>query len=297
MAVKDIQAILINIKNFIILKALSFLQNNHFRTLINKILSSTVQDGIFGVIFGLAPMTFRYLVEQAPVMFCQYAFFLHHCLVLVIMIKSIAMILVRYICVFHSKNITAIQDDFWVHFLNIWIRGFSALAYFIASQITNKRPMEYYFCLGKIQKKSQADGPYVDYIWISFFILANIVLLIIGVQSKIRECQMKNIEMAVIKQGYYFTETRKMNLITFSIVFIGSIILFLTVLIPAYQMEYGDLHSLSTYPGYLWVYMVHLYSGNIQMIQYIPFFYARNIHLYNFAKRVIKEKFQEFIQK
>jgi hypothetical protein len=242
-------------------------------------------------------MTFRYFVEQAPVMFCQYAFFLHHCLVLVLMIQCLAMIFVRYICVFHSVNITTIQDDFWIYFLNIWIWGFSALAYFVTSLITDKRPMDYYFCLGKIQKKSQTDGPYVDYLWVSVFILGNIALLIIGVQFKIRECQKKSIERAVVEQGHYFTETRKMNLITFSIISIGSIILCLTVLIPVYQMEYSDLHSLSTYPGYLWVYMFHLYSGNIQMIQYIPFFYGRNNHLYNFAKRVIKSKFQEFIQK
>jgi hypothetical protein len=230
-------------------------------------------------------------------MFCQYAFFLQHCLVLVIMIKCFAMILVRYICDFNSINITTIQDDFWIYLLNIWIWGFSALAYFVASQITNKRPMNYYFCLGKIQNKSLTDGPYVDYLWISVFILVNIVLLIIGVHFKIRKCQKKKIEKAVVKQGHYFIETRKMNLITFSILFIGSIIFCLTFFIPAYQMEYGDLHSLSTYPGYLWVYMFHLYSGNIQMIQYIPFFYGKNVHLYNFAKRVIKEKFQEFIHK
>jgi hypothetical protein len=247
--------------------------------------------------FGLVPMTFRYLVEQAPVMFCQYAFFLQRCLILVLTLMGLAGILVRYICEFHSKNLTAIQDDFWIYFLNIWTWGFSALAYFVVYQITNKRPMDFYFCLGKIQKKSQTDGPYVDCIWVSVFILASIVLLIIGVKFKIRECQKKRTEKGIVVHGHYFTETRKVNLITLPLICYFSIIFCLTVFIPAYQMEFGDLDSLSTYPGYLWVYMLHLYSGNIIMIQYIPVFYGRNVHLYNFAKRVITTRIQEFIQK
>ena len=32
-------------------------------------------------------------------------------------------LIVRYIFTLHSKNPTAVQDDFWTFFINIWING------------------------------------------------------------------------------------------------------------------------------------------------------------------------------
>jgi hypothetical protein len=32
-------------------------------------------------------------------------------------------VIVRYLFTFHSKNPTAIQDDFWLVFLNLWASG------------------------------------------------------------------------------------------------------------------------------------------------------------------------------
>jgi hypothetical protein len=274
-----------------------FIQSNHHQTLMNQMVSSVVKSTIFLVIFCHTPMTLRYLVEQASEIFCQYLFFFQRCMVLQILLMGVAFMLVRYICVFHSKNISCIQNDFWICFLNLWTLGFSAIAYFVVCQITINRPMDFYFCLGKIQKKSQRDGPFVDYLWASISILALIVLLSIGVKFIICKYQKKNTEKAVAQQGHYFTEIRRMNMSTFSLCIIGLIEICITLFIPIYQMEYGDLDSLTTYPGYLWVYMFHLYAGNILTFQYLPFYYGRNEYLYNFAKRVLKEKFNNLFQK
>lgn len=259
--------------------------------------SSVVKSTIFGVIFSHTPMTLRYLVEQASEIFCQYQFFFQRCLVFQILLMGMAFMLVRYICVFHSKNISCIQNDFWICFLNLWTWGFSAIAYFVVCQITTKRPMDFYFCLGKIQKKSQRDGPFVDYLWASIFTLMLIVLLAIGVKFIIHQYQKKNTEKTVAEQGHYFTEIRRKNLSTFSLCIVGLIEFFITLFIPIYKMEYGDLNSLITYPGYVWVYMLHLYGASILIFQYLPFYYGRNEYLYNFAKRVLKEKFNNLIQK
>jgi len=160
---------------------------------------------------------------------------------------------------------------------------FLLLHIFLVSQITAKRPMDFYFCLGKIKKKSQRDGPFVDYLS-SIFIPMMIVLIAIGVKFIIRENHKKNTKKAVADQGHYFTEIRRINLSTFSVCIIALIEFCITLFIPIYQMEYSDLNSLSAYPGYVWVYMLHLYGASIHIFQYLPFFYGRNEYLCNFAK-------------
>jgi len=260
----------------------------------NQLVASYVKTTIFMTIFAHTPMIFRYLVQQAPEVFCEYEFFLQRWYYLYSGLNTLAFILVRYICVFHSKNLTAIQEDFWICFLNIWTKAFSAIAYFVVSKITLQRPMDFYFCVGRVQKKSQADGHFVDYIWAFPYFLILIILLVIGVKSQCCEYNKKSSKKAVAQKGHYITAIRQMNLLTFPLLFVGSIEAAILVIIPMYQIEFGDLDSLTTYPGYLWVYMFHFYAGNIFLIQFLAFFYGRNIYLTNFAKRIIKEKINNF---
>jgi hypothetical protein len=42
-------------------------------------------------------------------------------------------VIVRYLFIFHSKNPTAIQDDFWIVFLNLWASGECNLGPFVTS--------------------------------------------------------------------------------------------------------------------------------------------------------------------
>jgi len=260
----------------------------------NQLVASFVKTLIFMTIFTHTPMIFRYLVEQAPKVFCEYEFFLQRWLFLYNGLNTLAFILVRYICVFHSKNLTPIQEDFWICFLNIWTKAFSAIAYFVVSKITIQRPMDFYFCMGRVQKKSQSDGHFVDYIWAPPYILIAIVLFVIGVKSQYCEYHKKSSKKEVAQKGHYITAIRQMNLLTFPLLFVGWIEATILIIIPIYQMEFGDLDSLTTYPGYLWVYMFHFYAGNIFLIQFLPLFYGRNIYLTNFAKRIIKEKINNF---
>jgi len=255
----------------------------------NQIVTSLLWSVIFGNVCVIGPMTVRYLFAEAPDIFCQFDFYMRSCVTAQILLLSMTFVIVRYICVFHSKNITAIQDEFWICFINIWTWVFCLVAYFVAFQITNKRPRHFYFCLGKMSMESQSDGPFVDYIWYSSFFFDLIVLLFVGIKLKISDYQKKYAIKIVTNQGHYFRETTKSNLITFTEGMVALIEISLTVIIPIYKMEYSDLDSLSTFPGYLWIYTIHLYCGNIASILALPLIYAKNDHLWNFAKRVIRE--------
>jgi hypothetical protein len=58
-----------------------------------------------------------------PELLCQLDYLIKN----IIVLKGVAfvdfIIIIRYILTFHSKNPTAVQDDFWNLFLNIWATG------------------------------------------------------------------------------------------------------------------------------------------------------------------------------
>ena len=62
----------------------------------------------------------RYLYGPFPTILCDLDYILKNVFVLKVVVFINVSLIVRYIFVFHSKNPTAYQDDFWIFYLNIW---------------------------------------------------------------------------------------------------------------------------------------------------------------------------------
>ena len=75
-----------------------------------------------------------------PEFLCILDFITKNVIALKVFLFLTAVIIVRYIFTFHSKNPTAVQDDFWVMFLNLWIVGMFLLTFYtcIFSTFINK---------------------------------------------------------------------------------------------------------------------------------------------------------------
>lgn len=257
----------------------------------NQIITSAIKIVILEIFLIHLPITFRYLFDQAPEFFCQTIFFIWQCLLSQILFFGLAFIIVYYIYNFHAKNITAIQDEFWICFLNIWIFGFSAIANFVIFQISNNRPRYFYFCTGKISKKLQSNSHFINYTFDTIFLLALIAFLLVGIKFTIKKYQLNAKKISVVEQvGHYFREIKKTNLFSLLLCAVALISISLLFILPFYQIENSDWDSLRTFPGYLWVYMFQLYVPIIRNYLVIPFIYGRNEYLCNFAKRVLKEK-------
>ncbi len=270
---------------------LLLLQDNHYRTLMNQIISSAVKTTIMQNFLFIIPITFRYFFDQAPEIFCQAMFFIRQCLALQVLFYGVDFMIVYYIYNFHANNITAIQDEFWICFINIWNLGFSVIAYFVFYRISDNRPKYFYFCIGKISKKLQANSPFENYIFDATYLFTLTIFIILGMKSLIQKYQIIMKKTPVVKQvGHYFKEIKKSNLFSIFLCSVAGVTISTFVIMPLYIIEYSDWDTLSTFPGYLWIYMFDLYFLNINNILVVPFIYGRNEHLSNFAKRVTREK-------
>ncbi len=226
---------------------LMLLQDNHYRTLMNQIVSSAVKTTIVQNFLFIIPITFRYFFDQAPEFFCQAMFFIRQCLALQVLFYGTDFMIVYYICNFHANNITAIQDEFWICFINIWNLGFSTLAYFVFYQLSDNRPKYFYFCIGKISKKLQANSPFENYIFDATFLFTLIIFIILGMKSLIQKYQIIMKKTPVVEQiGNYFKEIKKSNLFSIFLCAVAGVAISTFVIMPFYQIEYSDWDFLVT---------------------------------------------------
>ena len=74
--------------------------------------------------FSKKPITiFRYVAGPNSYTFCQFEYLLKNVMSMKVPMYISFVSVLRYIFISHSKNPTAIQDDFWALFLEIWTIG------------------------------------------------------------------------------------------------------------------------------------------------------------------------------
>jgi hypothetical protein len=99
-----------------------FERDNHHRTLINQLMASAMWTGVFWNL-TVQPLAFyRFMVGPIPVeMLCNINSVLKNAIPMHILLLLDAILIVKYVFTFHMKNPTAMQDDFWKNFLNVWM--------------------------------------------------------------------------------------------------------------------------------------------------------------------------------
>jgi hypothetical protein len=126
-----------------------FEQENHHQTLINQLLSFMMW-WILSWIFIIQPPTFL-LFALGPFKnpeVCLLHTFARNVVMLIVLLLQNLIIGVRYIFIFRVKNPTAVQNDFWRLFLNIWTIGFSVISQLLYIWLPGKNPVYYYVCMG-----------------------------------------------------------------------------------------------------------------------------------------------------
>ena len=91
------------------------------RTLINQLLSSLITLSNIPSFLIQVAFTFHYLVTPLPAFVCYVDLVLRPTIVMMFILFLDAMAITRFMFIFHTKNPTGFQDDFWNLFLSLWI--------------------------------------------------------------------------------------------------------------------------------------------------------------------------------
>ena len=95
----------------------------------------------------------RYIIGPFPFVFCQLELLVKQILLTKLIVFFYFGIVVRYIFIFHAKNPTAYQDDFWSFFLNAWAYGKYVCCIFLLA-----RPWQDVFLLHHIPSIDQGGS-------------------------------------------------------------------------------------------------------------------------------------------
>jgi hypothetical protein len=230
-----------------------FEKDNHIRTLINLVITSLVWCGILWNII-IQPWTLvRYLI--GPIhsqLICNIDFLLRNVCLMEVSLLQVAIFSVRYICMVYVKNPTALQDDFWHLFVNIWTVGCSIISQSVYIILPGKSPLNYYLCLGEYP--IELHGVQVK---------ANIPHLISGLLSiLVFVCaKLTNRKIGPVQEELTaYTNTQ--NLFTFTTYGVALLLVFLLSYIPT-KVNLLEGEELDAYPNYILVYALHHYFPQI----------------------------------
>ena len=136
----------------LLLSLIHFERNHHFRTLIDQLITSMYWYGILWIFTLQVPTTIRYIVGPFPTFVCAVDVIYKNVFTMQVLFFFDFIILSRYIFIFHLKNPTALQEDFWKIFINIFTISFSIISQIVIFFISVKHPTVYYVCLGYYPK-------------------------------------------------------------------------------------------------------------------------------------------------
>jgi hypothetical protein len=228
-----------------------FERDNHNRTLINQLFTSVVWCAIIWNAI-IQPWTLlRYLVGpvNSPV-FCNLDFLLRNVISMKVGLLQNSIIIARCICLYWAKNPTALQDDFWQIFVDLWTLGVALISQLVYVLLPGKSPMKYYICIG--QYPMELDGITIKENYPQFATSALTTLIYIFAK-------------AAERKEHTVNEKNTHTLFTFTLHGVGLFLLVIFILVP-YKINSFRAKELEIFSNYVLVYILHHFILSVVIV-------------------------------
>ena len=192
----------------------------------------------------------------------------------------------RYMFIFHLKNPTAFNDDFWCRFINIWIIGLSIIPQVVYNYLSGSLPIMFHICSGTNPSFDLKNPPMPNFPLLVVGLLCVMSYLVFG--GKILMYKNKiSTEQTCVARNVFLNSLEKQSLSDFTtstFEIIGGCIAALL------YFKIRDLapEQLNIYPNYVLVYLIHLVNGPLTCIIIITLCYLRNEAMRKVVKREIE---------
>lgn len=136
------------------------------RTLLNMLVSGLAWSMMEYLMFISGSDIFRYYYGNMPHTVCVLRTTLQGSLLLQLLLFVTAIVVTKYVFIFHLRNPTALDDKFWILFVNMWIRKFAYLTQIISTLLPGKNNFKAFYFLKYFVLKTFMDYQSYD-LWIS----------------------------------------------------------------------------------------------------------------------------------
>ena len=240
---------------------IQFERDNHNRTLINQYISSIMWIGIIWNLI-MQPVTFyRYMIGPLYSQFlCGLDSVMRNGLSMHAMLMFDAIIIARCAYLHCLKNPTALQDDYWKMFTNLWITAFWFVTQTVYIITPGKNPINYYMCTGTYPSefKNQPVKVNLSMLYVTLFSIA----LHLGAAA----VNLKP-NSSVEQKSLFSKATNNIGMTSLMCV---------SLLLPA-VINQKEPEELDQYPNYLLLYALHQYlSETNMMVVTLSYFFLTN---------------------
>ena len=246
-----------------------FEKNCHYRTLVNQMISSAMYTTLTHNTISM-PLT-MYVYFASPLnspTFCKIYLIIHnigayHCLMLLD-----AMLIVKFIFVHFLKNPTAVQDDFWNLFLNMWVFGFQIITQTVIHTLPGKNPIRISTCIGKVPQQ-YINVPFKNN-WPLFIVLILSILSHIGFflfeqylkhfgSNKLKDIETSQIQIAASKN---------VNMHSFFAMTVAMLVL-VGGTFTSFKMTAMHPTEIDIFPNYLFIYFQDLFISTFSVLSFL----------------------------
>ena len=262
------------------------------RTLINQLVASllhviTTPNIILQVMFII-----RYSVGAFPHFFCYLDLLARPGFVTFQLLILDAICIIRYIFVFHLKNPTATQADFWSLYILLCLFGFSVISHGVFIFLPGNNPNYFYICLGEIPPNHSYTETKFNWVLSIVLFLTVVAHILVAVRYQIyRYQEKKQITVSFLTfQTVTQSNINKASMASFSTNVLGVFCILFTSVVPQ-RINNIDLQMFNTYPHYIWIYFFYFYIPPVFQIGAVLILLTKSQTLRNYLKFKINERF------
>ena len=232
------------------------------------------------------------IVPINNIVLCQVANFIPTMIPLFGLLMHDAIIVVKYVFIFHLKNPTALQDDFWSLFINAWIWGFCFITQVGFSLAPGRDTLGYYICIGKINLKMMEEPRKINYalniagnlsvmLHAAFWVLKKTYKYYNGKKYKLyKDYEFKLANIASKANMFHFIS----HIVTIFFLIIGLIY---------FPRIYMHMHpqKIDSFPNYILVYFQDMIMGNLCILSVLIIRFRNSASL----RREVRQELWELI--
>ena len=166
-----------------------------------------------------------------------------------------AIIIVKYIFIFHLKNPTALQEDFWKIFVNCWIFIFNFVVQIPYHMIPGKEQTSVSLCIGSIPLQYINDHPKKPFVSLTVTIISTLLHLSFWILTFIlkRWRSQRYIEYQSFELKWS-NIVNKENIHIYAIHFVcGLYSLYVYIFVKSFNII--DPSQIEIYPNYIFIYL------------------------------------------
>ena len=272
-----------------------FEKDKQNRTLINQLVTCLMYLVILPNSFLEIIFTYRYSFGYMSEALCYLDLLVRPSTVMMNILILDAICVIRYVFIFHMKNPTAAQDDFWKSFLFILLAAFSFLSHAVFIILPGNNPNYFYLCMGEVPKNHKNNTTKVNFTLSVVLIFTILAHCFVGVKYLIYSKQgKKKINDSTLATQISRINIDKHNLANFASNSLWLIYLLAISFVPL-KINTTKLEKFNSYPEYLWMYVFHLYLPPINQIFVATLLIIKNSQLRSYVKREIHAYFRRFI--